>query len=101
MPAHGFTALVRRVSVNETRVLFGGGIAAIAAPRLDPSSNALRFEFAAPDFLDESSTEYQSMLEGLDDAVVGVGARAAAGLHEPGVRRLHASACVRGTSSAR
>ena len=66
MPVHGFTALVRRVSVNETRVLFGGGIAAIAAPRLEPSSNALRFEFAAPDFLDESSTEYQSKLDGLD-----------------------------------
>jgi signal transduction histidine kinase/CheY-like chemotaxis protein len=69
VPAHAFAALLRRVSVSGNRVLFGGATAdtTAAAQKLEPSSNALRFEFAAPDFLDESATEYQSMLQGLDD----------------------------------
>ena len=67
VPAHSFAALVRRVSVNETQSLFDGAGQA-EAPRLGPSSNALRFEFAAPDYVDESALEYQSQLEGLDSS---------------------------------
>jgi hypothetical protein len=69
VPPHAFAALIRRVTLSGNRVLFGGASAhtTAAAQKLEPSSNALRFEFAAPDFLDESATEYQSMLQGLDD----------------------------------
>jgi hypothetical protein len=37
-----------------------------AAPTLPASSRALRFEFAAPSFLNERATQYQSRLDGLD-----------------------------------
>jgi len=33
---------------------------------LPATSNALRFEFAAPDYLDESALAYESQLQGLD-----------------------------------
>ncbi len=58
-------ALIRRVSAH-TRPIFGGGTAAAASPELAARDNALRFEFAAPSFLDETATEYQSRLDGLD-----------------------------------
>ena len=61
-----FGALIRRVTVNEQQPIFGGAALSLAAPRLGPSSNALRFEFAAPDYLDEKATEYQSELEGFE-----------------------------------
>ncbi len=64
LPAVAFPALIRRVTVND-RPLFGGG-AALPAPSLDAASNALRIEFAAPGFVDESATDYQSMLDGLE-----------------------------------
>jgi signal transduction histidine kinase/CheY-like chemotaxis protein len=66
VPDSAFTTLVRRVTVNESRTVFGGAGSPAAAPRLDSSSKALRFEFAAPDFVDERATEYQSMLQGFD-----------------------------------
>ncbi len=64
LPAVAFPALIRHVTVND-RHLFGGG-ATLPAPSLDAASNALRIEFAAPGFVDESATEYQSMLDGLE-----------------------------------
>jgi signal transduction histidine kinase/DNA-binding response OmpR family regulator len=66
LPNHGFTALIRRVTINDKQSIFGGAGAVTTAPRLAPSSTTLRIDFAAPDFLDETATEYQSKLEGLD-----------------------------------
>ncbi len=60
-----FAALVRRVTVNQDRVLFAG-TGTLAAPELQPASNALRMEFSAPSFLSEATTEFQSRLDGLD-----------------------------------
>jgi signal transduction histidine kinase/DNA-binding response OmpR family regulator len=64
-PPVAITALVRRVTTDEDRVLFAG-TGAVPAPRLPAAADTLRFEVAAPSFLDESATEYQTMLEGLD-----------------------------------
>ena len=59
------TTLIRGVSVRQRRLFDGAGDLA-AAPRLAAADNALRFEDAAPTFLDERVTEYQSRLDGLD-----------------------------------
>jgi signal transduction histidine kinase/CheY-like chemotaxis protein len=64
-----FSALIRRVVVNERDVLFAGAPAAAAtggAPRLPPSDSALRFEFAAPSFDNEAANEFQFWLEGME-----------------------------------
>src|SRR6185295_13377204 len=58
--------LIRRVTVNHDRLIFGGGAAQPDPPRLDAASNALRLEFAAPSYIDESITEYESRLDGLE-----------------------------------
>jgi len=60
-----YPALVRRVTAGQDDPFFWGD-ASMAAPRLPPSTRSLRFEFAAPTFLDETATQYQTMLEGLD-----------------------------------
>ncbi len=60
---------IRRVTVNQDTVLFGGGTSiAPVPPSLDASATELRFEFSVPryPFGRESVTEYRSMLEGLD-----------------------------------
>ena len=63
----GFVALVRRVALSDGAPIYDGGTSASGAPpRLKYRDNALRFEFAAPSFDDESSNEYQYMLEGLE-----------------------------------
>ena len=59
-----FRALVRRVTAGD-RVLYGGA-AEIPTPRLPASTDALRLEFAAPTYIDETATQYQSKLDGLD-----------------------------------
>jgi signal transduction histidine kinase/CheY-like chemotaxis protein len=59
--------IVRRVSGAGEQLLFGG-TGTPAAPRLPASTSAMRFEYAAPTFVDESGTEYQTRLEGLEDA---------------------------------
>ena len=66
LPDHRFAALVRRATINEKETLFEGAGQATAPPRLDAASNALRFEFAAPDYVAESALEFQSQLQGLD-----------------------------------
>ena len=38
LPDHGFTALIRRVTINDKQSLFGGAGQVTAAPRLSPSS---------------------------------------------------------------
>ncbi len=59
------SALVRRVTVNHDRPLFGGEVGP-TTPRLDAASNTLRFEFSLPTYIDESTTVYQSRLDGLE-----------------------------------
>jgi signal transduction histidine kinase/CheY-like chemotaxis protein len=62
-----FPALIRRVTSNHAQPLFGGAAAAIPSPQLPASANALRFEFSAPSFVDETATSYQSRLDDLDE----------------------------------
>jgi signal transduction histidine kinase/DNA-binding response OmpR family regulator len=64
-PPTAFPALLRRVTAGQTDVLFAGSGTPPASP-LPASTTALRFEYAAPTFLDEEATEYQTRLEGLD-----------------------------------
>lgn len=64
-PTAPFTVLIRRVTAGSDRTLFGGGTAPREAS-LPASTEAMRFEFAAPTFIDETATEYQTFLEGLD-----------------------------------
>ncbi|HSC26974.1 MAG TPA: ATP-binding protein [Vicinamibacterales bacterium] len=60
-----FRVLVRRVAAGPDRVLFGG-IPSGSPPRLPASTDSLRFEFSAPTFIDETATQYQTRLDGLD-----------------------------------
>ena len=64
-PMPPFGVLVRRVTAGQDRVLYGGGAAPVA-PRLPAATDALRFEYAAPTFIDETATQYQTKLDGLD-----------------------------------
>ncbi len=64
-----YAAFIRRVTVDDGRMLFGGATENGTAPtlhRLAPSDNALRVEFASTSYDDPHSTRYQSMLEGFD-----------------------------------
>ena len=62
-----FPALIRRVTTSHAQHLFGGSAVETVAPQLPASANALRFEFSAPSFVDETATTYQSRLDGLDE----------------------------------
>ena len=65
--AADYPALIRRVTVGDGRMLFGGALAAGgSAPRLGAGENALRFEFTAASYDDVRATQYQSVLEGFD-----------------------------------
>jgi signal transduction histidine kinase/DNA-binding response OmpR family regulator len=57
---------VRRVVDAHDDLIFGGAGSLASEPRLQAASNALRFEFAAPTFIADSGTEFQSRLDGLD-----------------------------------
>lgn len=60
-----FQVLLRRVVAGHDQVLHAGaGVPTVAS--LPPSTSSLRFEFAAPTFLDESATVYQTRLDGLE-----------------------------------
>ena len=58
--------LVRRVSTLHDELIFGGTGSLASEPHVSAASNALRFEFAAPTFIADSGTEFQSRLDGLD-----------------------------------
>ncbi len=60
-----FSALVRRVTVNQLDAVAPTD-AGDAPPTLSPVTRAMRFEFAAPTFLNEGTTQYQSRLDGVD-----------------------------------
>ena len=64
--AQRFTAVVRQVShAGGGEALFGGA-GPPAAPAVDYSRNALRFEYAAPSFDSMEATRFQVLLEGYD-----------------------------------
>ena len=68
-PGAMFPSLIRRVALRDGGALYAGGAGtAVPAPDLRYENNALRFEFAAPSFVDEAANRFQSYLEGLDDA---------------------------------
>lgn len=58
-----FSTVLRRISINQSDVV---APAPAEPPRFAASSRAIRFEFAAPSFLNERATQYQSRLDGLD-----------------------------------
>ncbi len=60
------TPIMRRITVNRDRLLYGGLATSSETPRLASADNALRFQFAAPQFPAESATEFQTRLDGLD-----------------------------------
>jgi len=60
-----FSALVRRISINQSR-LVPPQVATATAPAFASDSRSMRFEFAAPTFLNERTTQYQARLDGVD-----------------------------------
>ncbi len=62
-----FSVQIRSVRFGQRRQLFGGDLAVDKLIRPLPYSNtALRFEFAAPFFVNEDATRYRFHLEGFD-----------------------------------
>ncbi len=61
-----FPTLIRRVVTSDDRLLFGG-TGAPSPLELPPSERAIRFEFAAPRYMEGGRTEYQVMLDGFDE----------------------------------
>ncbi|MBP1634107.1 MAG: luxQ 3, partial [Acidobacteria bacterium] len=61
-----FPSLIRRVALRDGGALREGAQTAPASPELPYDDNSLRFEFAAPSFVDEAANRFQSYLEGLD-----------------------------------
>lgn len=59
-----FSALIRRVTVNDSQAV--PVHASDGGPELPAGSRSMRFEFAAPSFLNESTITYQSRLDGID-----------------------------------
>ncbi|NOY05168.1 MAG: response regulator [Chlorobi bacterium] len=71
-----FAALIRKVSIDEDSVIYGGynGAAVVSGvlpvstgTKLDYANNALKFEYAAPFFDEESAIRFQYFLEGFDE----------------------------------
>ena len=62
-----YPTLVRRVTVGNDSLLFGGAMSdAFAVPEVAHAANNFRFTFSAPTFNDSEATEYQYWLEGFD-----------------------------------
>ena len=60
-----YAALIRRITVNQADAVAptsGPG----TVPSLDSVTRSLRFEFAAPSFINERTIQYQSRLDGVD-----------------------------------
>lgn len=62
-----FDTLIRRVTLKHTKVVDGGAPRESRKTVLDPSENAVRFEFAVASLADGSMNEYRYWLEGFDD----------------------------------
>jgi signal transduction histidine kinase/DNA-binding response OmpR family regulator len=63
-----FATLIRKVTVNDDTLVYGGAPSAPRDTRLEfpYRSNSLHFEYAAPHFEDSERSEFQSYLEGFD-----------------------------------
>ncbi|HWI16230.1 MAG TPA: ATP-binding protein [Vicinamibacterales bacterium] len=61
-----YSTLIRRVTRNQTEAISPDAPVAGAGAEWPASSRSVRFEFAAPTYLNERATQYQSRLEGLD-----------------------------------
>ncbi len=62
--AESIPALIRKITINDKTVVFGGENTAELT--LPPSSKSLRFQYAAATFYDEKGTVYRTRLDGLD-----------------------------------
>lgn len=60
-----YPVLIRRVATTEGRLLYGGA-GEMMRPELPYRDRSLRFEVAAPRFVEAGRTEYQVMLDGFD-----------------------------------
>ncbi|MGD8415173.1 MAG: triple tyrosine motif-containing protein, partial [Candidatus Latescibacterota bacterium] len=66
--AADFPALIRRVTVGEDSVIYGGsGLSADSRLILQSGHDALRIEYASPSFENPKENRYQVMLEGFDE----------------------------------
>ena len=61
-----YSTLIRRITVNQADAVSPQLADGTAPLELPATSRSVRFEFAAPSFLNEQSTQYQSRLDGLD-----------------------------------
>jgi signal transduction histidine kinase/CheY-like chemotaxis protein len=60
-----YAALIRRITINQAEAI-APSPAPGSVPSLGAATRSLRFEFAAPSFLNERTTLYQSRLDGID-----------------------------------
>ena len=61
-----FAAFLRRVTINQSEGVTPLLASGATAPSLPATSRSVRLEFAAPSYLNERATQYQSRLDGLD-----------------------------------
>lgn len=61
-----FDTHIRKVSIGQDSIIYGGEVSVESRPVLKYSKAGLRFEFAAPSFMDSEANRYQYLLEGLD-----------------------------------
>jgi len=62
-----FKTYIRRVSIAQDSVVFGGNLDISRKPVLDYTSGGIRFEYAAPNPLAPKANRYQTRLLGFDD----------------------------------
>ena len=61
-----FATYIRKVTIGQDSIIYGGDTSTVFAPVLQYANNDLRFEFAAPDFMDPGANRYQYRLAGTD-----------------------------------
>lgn len=61
-----FSAMIRKVSIHPDSLVFGGAYTTEPITILDYADNAMRIEFAAPAFEDESANRFRYKLDGFD-----------------------------------
>ncbi len=59
-----FETYIRKVTIGQDSIIYGGDKSTLFAPVLQYANNNLRFEFAAPDFMDPGANRYQYRLAG-------------------------------------
>ena len=97
-----FPVLVRRVTAGPGSRAVRRRARPLRAAAAASTTDALRFEFAAPTFLiDETATEYQTRLDGLDADWSAWTTRDAPRLHQPADSATTASTSARATSPGR